>query len=221
MPMRVFRRGCCRLRCRRGARARRLLPTTPCAGWSAIRRAARPTSCARLIGQYLSEHLGQQFDVENKPGAGNNLATEMAAHSPPDGYTVFLVNPANTINATLYKNLSFDFLRDMAPGRRLHPRAQRDGGQSQRAGAHGRRVHRLRQGQSGQGQYGFVRRRHFGASVGRVVHDDDRRRPRARALSRRGAGADRSAGRPGAGHVRQSAVLDRAYPAAADCARSR
>src|ERR1700689_3555353 len=70
---------------------------------------------ARLIGQYLSEHLGQQFAVENKPGAGNNLATEMAAQAPPDGYTVFLVNPANTINATLYKNLSFDFIRDMAP----------------------------------------------------------------------------------------------------------
>ena len=71
--------------------------------------------CARLIGQYLSEHLGQEFAVENKPGAGNNLATEMAAHSPPDGYTVFLVNPANAINVTLYKNLSFDFLRDMDP----------------------------------------------------------------------------------------------------------
>jgi tripartite-type tricarboxylate transporter receptor subunit TctC len=70
---------------------------------------------ARLIGQYLSEHLGQQFDVENKPGAGNNLATETAVNSPPDGYTVFLVNPANAINATLYKNLSFDFIRDMAP----------------------------------------------------------------------------------------------------------
>jgi tripartite-type tricarboxylate transporter receptor subunit TctC len=71
--------------------------------------------CARLIGQYLSEHLHQQFAVENKPGAGNNLATEMAAKSPPDGYTVFLVNPANAINATLYKNLNFDFLADMAP----------------------------------------------------------------------------------------------------------
>ena len=71
--------------------------------------------CARLIGQYLSEHLNQQFTVENKPGAGNNLATEMAAHSPPDGYTVFLVNPANAINATLYKNLSFNFIQDMAP----------------------------------------------------------------------------------------------------------
>jgi tripartite-type tricarboxylate transporter receptor subunit TctC len=71
--------------------------------------------CARLIGQYLSEHLHQQFAIENKPGAGNNLATEIAAHSPPDGYTVFLVNPANAINATLYKNLSFNFIADMAP----------------------------------------------------------------------------------------------------------
>ena len=72
--------------------------------------------CARLIGQLsIASHLHQQFLVENRPGAGNNLATEMAAHSPPDGYTVFLVNPANAINATLYKNLPFDFLRDMAP----------------------------------------------------------------------------------------------------------
>ena len=71
--------------------------------------------CARLIGQYLSEHLHQQFAVENKPGAGNNLATEIAAHAPPDGYTVILVNPANAINASLYKNLPFDFIRDMAP----------------------------------------------------------------------------------------------------------
>jgi len=70
---------------------------------------------ARLIGQYLSEHLHQQFTVENKPGAGNNLATEMAVRSSPDGYTVLLVNPANAINASLYTNLSFDFLRDMVP----------------------------------------------------------------------------------------------------------
>jgi tripartite-type tricarboxylate transporter receptor subunit TctC len=71
--------------------------------------------CARLIGQYLSEHLHQQFAIENKPGAGNNLATEIAAHSPPDGYTLFLANPANAINATLYKNLPFNFIQDMAP----------------------------------------------------------------------------------------------------------
>jgi len=71
--------------------------------------------CARLIGQYLSEHLHQQFAVDNRPGAGNNLATEMAAHSPPDGYTLYLVNPANAINASLYKNLNFNFIADMAP----------------------------------------------------------------------------------------------------------
>jgi len=70
---------------------------------------------SRLIGQYLSEHMGQQFVIENKPGAGNNLATEMATRADPDGYTVLLVNPANAINATLYKNLTFNFIRDMAP----------------------------------------------------------------------------------------------------------
>jgi tripartite-type tricarboxylate transporter receptor subunit TctC len=71
--------------------------------------------CARLIGQYLSERLHQQFAVENKPGASDNLAAEMVAKAPPDGYTVFLVNPANVINTTLYKNLPFDFIRDIAP----------------------------------------------------------------------------------------------------------
>lgn len=71
--------------------------------------------CARLIGSYLSQRLHQQFAVENRPGAGNNLATELAVHAPPDGYTLFLVNPANAINATLYKNLPFNFIHDMAP----------------------------------------------------------------------------------------------------------
>jgi tripartite-type tricarboxylate transporter receptor subunit TctC len=70
---------------------------------------------ARLIGQYLSEHLGQQFVIDNRPGAGNNIGTEVVANAPPDGYTLLLVNPANGINATLYKRLPFDFLRDIAP----------------------------------------------------------------------------------------------------------
>ena len=70
---------------------------------------------ARIVGQGLTEALKQQFVIENKPGAGNNLATEMATKADPDGYTVLLVNPANAINATLYKNLTFDFIRDMAP----------------------------------------------------------------------------------------------------------
>src|SRR6266487_2586250 len=67
---------------------------------------------ARIIGQWLSERLGQQFIIENKPGAGNNIGTEAMIHSPPDGYTLYLVNPANAINATLYQKLPFNFIRD-------------------------------------------------------------------------------------------------------------
>ena len=68
---------------------------------------------ARLVGQWLSERLGQQFIVENRAGAGNNIGTEAAINAPADGYTLFLANPANTINASLYKKLPFNFLRDM------------------------------------------------------------------------------------------------------------
>ena len=70
---------------------------------------------ARLIGQRLSERLGQQFVIENKPGAGNNIATESVINAEPDGYTVLLVNPANYINTSLYANLKFNFPRDIAP----------------------------------------------------------------------------------------------------------
>jgi tripartite-type tricarboxylate transporter receptor subunit TctC len=70
---------------------------------------------ARIIAQWLSEKMGQQFIIENKPGGGNNIGTEVVVNAPPDGYTMLLVNPANGINATLYKNLSFNFVRDIAP----------------------------------------------------------------------------------------------------------
>jgi tripartite-type tricarboxylate transporter receptor subunit TctC len=70
---------------------------------------------ARIIAQYLSDHLGQQFVIDNRPGAGNNIGTEAVVNSAPDGYTLLLVNPANGINATLYRHLKFDFLRDIAP----------------------------------------------------------------------------------------------------------
>src|SRR5438067_5962144 len=70
---------------------------------------------ARLTAQWLSENLGQQVIIENKPGGGNNIGVESVVKSPPDGYTMLLVNPANGINATLYKNLPFDFIRDIAP----------------------------------------------------------------------------------------------------------
>ena len=70
---------------------------------------------ARIIAGWLSDKMGQPFVIENKPGGGNNIGVEFVVKSPPDGYTMLLVNPANGINATLYKNLPFDFIRDIAP----------------------------------------------------------------------------------------------------------
>jgi len=70
---------------------------------------------ARLIGQWLSERLSQPFIIENRPGAGSNLAAEAVVRAPPDGYTLLLVTSTNAINATLYNNLSFNFIRDIAP----------------------------------------------------------------------------------------------------------
>jgi len=70
---------------------------------------------ARLMSAWLQDKLKQAFLVENKPGGGNNIGVEYVVKSAPDGYTMFLVNPANGINATLYKNLPFNFIRDIAP----------------------------------------------------------------------------------------------------------
>ena len=70
---------------------------------------------ARLIGQWLSERLGQQFVVENRAGAGGNVATEFVVRAPADGYTLLLVPAPAAINATLYENLNFNFIRDIAP----------------------------------------------------------------------------------------------------------
>jgi tripartite-type tricarboxylate transporter receptor subunit TctC len=70
---------------------------------------------ARLIGQWLSERLGQPFIIENRSGAGSNIATEAVVHAPPDGYTLLLVGTPNAINAALYDNLHFNFIRDVTP----------------------------------------------------------------------------------------------------------
>jgi tripartite-type tricarboxylate transporter receptor subunit TctC len=76
--------------------------------------AGAPDILARLIGPWLSERLGQQFVVENRPGSGNNIGTEAVVRASPDGYTLLVVTSSNAINATLYDKLNFDFLRDIA-----------------------------------------------------------------------------------------------------------
>ena len=74
-----------------------------------------PDIIARLAAQHLSERLGQQFVIENKPGAGGNIATEYVAKAEPDGYTILMPVSTNAVNVALYRNLNFDFIRDIAP----------------------------------------------------------------------------------------------------------
>jgi tripartite-type tricarboxylate transporter receptor subunit TctC len=79
-----------------------------------------PDLFARLIGQWLSERLAQPFVVENRPGAGGNIATEAVVRAPPDGYTLLLVTTSNTINDLLFDKLNFNFMRDIAPIATIH-----------------------------------------------------------------------------------------------------
>jgi tripartite-type tricarboxylate transporter receptor subunit TctC len=86
-------------------RARIIAPTGP---------GGAPDIVARLIGPRLSDRLGQQFVIENRPGSGNNIGTEVVVRASPDGYTLLMVSSSNAINATLYDKLNFIFLRDIA-----------------------------------------------------------------------------------------------------------
>ena len=70
---------------------------------------------ARIMGRWLSERLGQEVIIENRPGASTNIAAQAAVESPPDGYTLLWIGTTNAINATLYTNLSFDFVKDITP----------------------------------------------------------------------------------------------------------
>src|SRR5262249_60063944 len=90
-------------------------PTRPVRIITGFAAGGTPDILARLLGQWLSEQFGQAFVVENRPGAGGNIATEMVARAPADGYTLLLVGPNSAINATLYDKLNFNFIRDIAP----------------------------------------------------------------------------------------------------------
>ena len=163
---------------------------------------------ARIIAQWLTEHMGQSFVIENKPGAGNNLGVEYVVNAPPDGYTMLLVNPANGINATLYKNLSFNFIRDIAPVAGL-VRTPNVMEVTPKLPVKTVAEFIATQGESRQDQHGVVRQRHVGASLGRALQVDDRLRNAARAVQGRRPGTERPDRRPGRRHLRQPAVLDR------------
>ena len=145
---------------------------------------------ARLIGQWLSERLGQPVVVENRPGAGSNLATEAAIRAPADGYTLLLGGAVNAVNATLYEKLGFNFIDDITPvaGVVRFPNVM-----TVNASFPARTVAEFiayTKANPGQDQSRLVRQRDHAASCRRAVQDDDRCRLRPRALSRRAAGAD-------------------------------
>src|SRR5215510_786042 len=90
-------------------------PTRPVRIIAATAPGGLPDIVARLIGQWLSGRLGQQFVIDNRPGGGGNIGTEAVVRAPADGYTLLLVTAANAINTTLYERLSFNLSRDIAP----------------------------------------------------------------------------------------------------------
>jgi len=117
--MRISRRQCLRVAAglpvfARAARAQ-AYPTRPVRIIVGFAPGGAADITARLIAQWLTDQLGQQFIVENRPGAGTNIGTEAVVNAPADGYTLLLVSVANTVNATLYEKLNFDFLHDIVP----------------------------------------------------------------------------------------------------------
>ena len=98
-----------------GAATAQSYPTRPVRLIVGVAAGATNDLIARLIGQYLSERLGQQFIIENRPGAGGNIAAEVVVNAPPDGYTLLHATTGNAISVTLYEKLKFNFVHDMAP----------------------------------------------------------------------------------------------------------
>ena len=145
---------------------------------------------ARLIAHWLSERIGQQFIVENRPGAGGNIGAESVARAAPDGYTLLLTTSADAWNTTLYPNNKFNLVRDLAP---VAPVARGAGLRRTPVGPGevGPRTDRRRQGQSRQAHHGLGRGRQRAAHVLGAVPQRDRGQHGARALPRRRPGGER------------------------------
>ena len=168
-------------------------------------------TAARLIAQRLSQRLGQQFIVDNRPGANTSVATEAVVQAAPDGYTLLMVTTSNATNPGMYRHLNYDFLHDIAPiagvirvGQvmEVNPAVPAQ----DRAG-----VHCLREGESREDQHGVGRHRLDAAPCRRTFQDDGRCRSGPRAVSRRRSRADRHGGRARPGHVRPDLGVDRLH----------
>ena len=165
---------------------------------------------ARLMGQWLSERLGQPFVIENRPGGGTNIATEAVVRAPPDGYHLPACRARQRHQRHALRQAQFQFSARRRAGRGHHPVSERGRGESVGPGEIDPRTDRLRKSQSRQAQYGVFRQRLDHPYVRRTVQDADRHQHGPRALPRRRAGADRYALRPGPGDVRQHPDLRRA-----------
>ena len=176
---------------------------------------------ARIIGKRLNEILHQPFIIENRPGAGGNIAAEQVARATPDGYTLLMGN--NSIlatNAALYKKLNYDAEKDFIPISLIGSQANILVVNPDRAGELHGGADRARQGEPGHDQLRLVRPRRRRAPVRRTVQVRGQDQHRARRLQGRGAGAAGRDRRPCADDVRHRRVGDRAHQATTRCARS-
>jgi tripartite-type tricarboxylate transporter receptor subunit TctC len=183
-------------------------PTRPVRLIVPVAPAGASVITARLIGQWLSERLGQPFVIENRPGGGNNIRTEAVVRAPADGYTLLMAATPNAVNATLHDKLSFNFLRDIAPVASIirapyvmavNPTVAAKTIPEFIAYA------KANPGKLSMGSTGTGRRSPYGR---RAVQDDGRRRYGPRPLSWRRGGAHRSARWAGAGHVHQHCLIN-------------
>ena len=142
-----------------------------------------PDVIARLIGQRLADRLGQQFFVENRSGAGSSLAAQDVVAAPADGYALLLAANANAVNASLYPNLPFNFVRDIAAVGMICSAPFLLVANPAMPVENPLGVHRLRESESGPDQYGVARYRNHAPPHVRAVEDDDGHRTGSRTLS--------------------------------------